>query len=150
MGYQIEIIIGKEHERRGVAFLISENNEDKRITGKVAFDRLNIVGQRMLRTRFDAWQIGQLNKPARYHGWNKSEYGGRYTNCFVFKYKLHRFYGFLCNPKEKNPRYQICILVKKATKKEHETDETELKQVENIRSNLAVQRKIRDFFKEKK
>lgn len=149
MGYRIEIIIGKEHGRRGVAFLVSENNEDKKITGKVAFDRLNNTGDRMLRSRFDAWQSGQPNKHARYHGWDKSEYNGRYTNCFVFKYKSHRFYGFLCNPKENNLRYQVCILVKHATKKEHETDETELKQVENIRSNLTVQRKIKDFFKEK-
>ena len=147
MNYRIEIIIGKEHPRRGVAFLISENNEDKRITAKTAFDSLNKTYERSFRTRFDAWQSGQPNKSARYHGWDKSEYGGRYTNCFVFKYKSHRFYSFLCNPKETNPRYQICILVRYARKKEWVTDITDLKHVEEIRTILAVHKTIKDFFR---
>lgn len=150
MGYRIEIIIGKDHLRRGIAFLISEQNENKKITAKVAFDGLDRTCENSFRTRFDAWQSGQPNKPARYHGWDKSEYKGRYTKCFVFKYRFHRFYGFLCNPKEKNPSYQICILVRYANKKEWETDETDLKHVEEIRTNLTIQRMIKDFFKEKK
>ena len=145
MGYHIHIIIGKDHPMRGVAFLVSE---DKIMTAKKAFDNLDRTCERSLRTRFDAWQSGQQNKSTRYHGWNKSEYNGRYTNCFVFKCKSHRFYGFLYNPKEENKRYQICILVSHANKKEWETDEADLKYIEAIRTNLAVIRTVKEFFKE--
>jgi len=112
------------------------------------FNALDRTCKRTLRTRFDHWQSGKLYKKG-YHGWDKSEYGGRYTNCFVFKCQSHRFYGFLCNPKEDNPRYQICILVGHANKEKWETDETDLKHVEEIRTTLVVQRMVKAFFKEK-
>lgn len=151
MSYRVEIESGKSHANRSVAFLISENNENKKVTAKDKFENLDITSKRSFRTRFDYWISGQRNKPSRYHGWDKSEYNGRYTKCFVFKYKIHRLYGFLCNPqKEKNIRFEICILVVYAKKKEHETDETNLKNVEQIRTNIIVHNAIRNHFKEKK
>lgn len=149
MAYQIKIVTGKDHEKRGIAFLIS-NPSDRKITAKDFFDGLddkNVI-KRMFLTRFDSWRDGQPNKTSRYHGWDKSEFKGQYTQCFVFKYKNIRLYGFLCNPKEKNSRYQICILVRHAKKKERETDEIDLKQVEGIRSTVPIQKTIKDFFKE--
>jgi hypothetical protein len=150
MGYRIQIIIGKDHSRRGVAFLIS--SDDKKVNAYDFYDRLdkeNVI-RRMFNTRFDNWQEGQLPKKHRYHGWNKSEFKGSYTQCFVFKYKEHRLYGFLCNPKTpRNPNYQICVLTRYTTKNEHESDETDLKYVEEIRTNISVQQKVKDFFKEK-
>ena len=103
-------------------------------------------------TRFDAWIDGKIEKKW-YHGWDRSEFQGKYTNCFVFKCKEkrseHRFYGFLYNPKLSNPRYQICVLVVHAFKNEWATDETDLKEVERIRTTPAVKKVIDDFFKEK-
>lgn len=149
MAYQIKFVAGEHHHKRGICFLISEDN---RVTAKPSFDRLsknNKNIERLLRTRFDAWRDKHLDKPARYHGWNQSEFQGRYTRCFVFKAKAHRFYGFLCNPKSSDRSYQVCILVRHAIKKEHETDETDLKQVEELRTTIAIQRAITDYFGEK-
>ncbi|MDO9565164.1 MAG: hypothetical protein Q7J15_00240 [Candidatus Desulfaltia sp.] len=143
MTYRIEFIAGEHHQRRGVCFLISG---DKKVAAKPIFDNLKGNIDSLLRTRFDAWIDNQLGKPSRYHGWNKSEFHGRYTKCFVFKAKSHRFYGFLCNPKPSNNSYQVCILVRYAFKKEHKTDEADLKQVETLRTTVAVWRAITDYF----
>ena len=149
MTYKIEFVEGEHHHKRGICFLICRH---RRVTAKPVFDRLSEKEksiERLLRTRFDAWVDGHPNKAARYHGWNKSEFKGRYTRCFVFKAKVHRFYGFLCNPKTSDHSYQVCILVCHAEKKEHETDETDLKQVEKLRNTLKIQRAITEYFKEK-
>lgn len=150
MAYKIEFVQGEHHDKRGICFLISEH---RTVTAKPVFDRLSISKkeksiERSLRTNFDAWIGGQLNKSARYHGWNKSEFQGRYTRCFVFKAKDHRFYGFLCNPKLSDRSYQVCILVCHAKKNEHDTDETDLKQVEILREKFEVRLAIDKYFKE--
>jgi len=151
MAYRIEFITGEDHPKRGIAFLISDDIRDKKVTAKPIFDRLNnrnINIVRLLRTRFDAWRDRHPDKPARYHGWDQSEFNGRYTYCFVFKAKNNRFYGFLCNPKSIiNPSYRVCILVRHALKKEHETDESELSKVEEIRKMEAVKKTIDVYFR---
>jgi hypothetical protein len=147
--YELEFVTSEYHPRRGVMFLLSE---DKKVTAKSDFDNLDINIERMLRTRFDAWVDGLINKKW-YHGWDQSEFEGKYSKCFVFKYKWkrlqHRFYGFLCNPKLFNLSYQVCILVNHVLKNEWETDESNLKEIEEIRIILAVQKAIQDHFKEK-
>lgn len=143
--YKIELITREDHSRRGVAILISE---DRKATAKSVFDKLcckpNDI-ERTLRTRFDAWIDGQNNKKW-YHGWTQSEFQGRYTKCFVFKYYKNRFYGFLCNPKKSNTRYQVCVLISHALKKEWETDEADLRDVEAMRTTSAVKEAIDVFF----
>jgi hypothetical protein len=140
----------EDHRRRGVAFLIS--TEDGRLTAKSAFDRLDETAERGLRTRFDAWVGRQPPKPHRYHGWNREEFGGKYTECFVFKYTggkaEHHFYGFLCHPKEPgDPSYQACVLVVYAWKGKHKTDEADLRRTEEIRTAFAVQKACKDHFR---
>jgi len=144
MTCRIEFITGEHHQKRGVCFLISE---DKKVTAKTEFDNLEKNIERLLRTRFDAWRDGQRDKPARYHGWRQSDFQGRYKRCFVFKAKSDRFYGFLCNPKPSDPGYRLCVLVRHAVKKEHKTDETDLKQVEALRTTIAIQQAITDYFR---
>ena len=147
--YKIELITLENHPRRGVAFLISE---DRRVTAKLMFDDLIENTQRMFMTRFDYWLSGKPYKNG-YHGWDKSEYQGKYMNCFVFtcreKRLAQRLYGFLRNPKPFNPNYHVCILIRHASKKEHETDEADLKIVEEIRISPEVQKTIDEYFKEK-
>jgi hypothetical protein len=147
--YKVELVTLENHPKRGVAFLISRH---RKVTAKDAFDDLDSNIERLLRTRFDAWIDGQINKKW-YHGWTQSEFEGKYTKCFVFKCKgkrlHHRFYGFLYNPKPSNHSYQICVLVSHALKNEGETDETDLKEVEEIRTISAVQKSIDDYFREK-
>jgi hypothetical protein len=149
---KIEFITLEDHPRRGVAFLISTN---EKVTAKSVFDSLkNSNPERILLTRFDAW-VDRLVNDKWYHGWAQSQFAGKYTNCFVFKYKEkkleQRFYGFLCNPKAKPSErgYQLLVLIRHASKKEWEIDETDLKIVEEIRTTPAVQRIIDDHFKEK-
>ena len=146
--YSLEFITTEDHPRRGVAFLISE---DEKVVAKSAFDLLNEEVERALRTRFDAWVDGLTNKKW-YHGWNQSEFRGKYTKCFVFKCKekrsFHRFYGFLSNPRSSDPSYQVCILVNHAFKSEWETDEADLKDVEEIRMSYLVQKIIDNYFRE--
>lgn len=55
MNYQIKFIIGEKHERRGVAFLISE---DKKINAHKFYfdlDEYDTIRQ-MLNVRFDNWK----------------------------------------------------------------------------------------------
>jgi len=137
--------------KRSVLFLISA--VDNRITAYNEFKKLPTTSDRHLRARFDSWVDGNKNNPRWYHGWDKSEFSGKYTACFVFKCKENkkqrRLYGFLCNPKDWDRGYQACILVCHDFKNEHETHENNLKTVEEIRTMLNVQRVIKDFFKEK-
>ena len=147
--YTLEFITQKDHLRRGVLFLISE---DRRVTAKTVFDGLDEDTKRMFQTRFDYWLSGKPYSRG-YHGWNKSEFQGKYTNCFVFTGReerlAKRLYGFLCNPKASDHRYHVCILIRYARKTKNETDETDLKIVEEIRTLSAVQKAIADYFKEK-
>ncbi len=143
--YRIEILAGiqQHHDRRKIVFLTSV---DRRVTAKPVFD--SFIGtdvERAFKTRFDAWIDNQPPKPHRYHGWNKSEFGGRYSRCFVFKNPPHRLYGFLCHPKKTDRRFEACVLVKHAEKRRDETDEMELKTVEEIRNMLVVEKALEAF-----
>ncbi len=146
--YVLSFITREDHLRRAVISLVSS---DSRITAYNEFANLSPTTDRLFRSRFDAWLDG-LNNPKWYHGWDMSEFGGCYSNCFVFKCKerrkQRRLYGFLCNPKTSEKRYQACILVSHAYKNEHETDVQELANVEEIRNLFAVQKTISEFFKE--
>ena len=148
--YRLELITTESHLWRGVAFLISE---DGRVTAKSGFDGLNENTKRNFRTKFDYWLSRKLY-PEGYHGWDKSEYQGRYTECHVFTHNekrvAQRLYGFLYNPRPLTlPRYRLCVLVRHARKTRHETEETDLKIAEEMRISPAVQRAIDDYFKEK-
>jgi hypothetical protein len=142
--YGLEFVAGESRQRRGIAFLVSR---DRKVTAKTAFGSLGGNAEKTFRTRFDAWVDGKINKKW-YHGWDHSELQGKYTRCFVFKYKKNRFYGFLCNPKSSDRSYQVCILVSHALKKEWETDEADLRDVYDIRKTPAVQKTIIDYFRE--
>jgi hypothetical protein len=144
--YQIEFITEEEHPKRGVVILVSDDNK---MNAKTKFDKLKTNTERHFRTRFDAWKDGKLNKKW-YHGWNQTEFGGKYALCFVFKYKSDRFYGFLCNPKTTNRAYQICVLATHINKHQDKTDEADLKEIESIRTMFLVNKAIEIYFKGKK
>jgi hypothetical protein len=139
---ELEVVTSNNH--RGIIFLLVN---DKRVTIRDSFASLNKNIERHFRSRFDAWRDG-INKHEWYHGWDSSEFGGKYIRCFVFKCKEkhshHRLYGFLCNPDILNRRFLVCILVNHAKKNKHQTDVTFLDDIEEIRtvfindSNLRV------------
>jgi hypothetical protein len=147
--YEIEAIKGlqQDHDKRRILFLVSKR--DKRVTAKPVFEKLDEVSKRAFMTRFDAWIGGQPPKDSRYHGWYKSQYSGKYIRCFVFKSNPHRLYGFLCHPKRTDLGYEACILVKYAKKNQQETDELELRHVEEIRNTQDVFIAIDKFMENK-
>jgi len=142
----LKFVTPKDHQRRAVAFLIFD---DSRVTAKHKFDKLKQNDERHFRKRFEAWIDGKINNDW-YHGWDKSEFSGRYTKCFVFEYKSkgHRFYGFLCHPDEKNLRYQLCVLINYTKKQQYRTNTLYLEAVEDIRTTLKIQIEIKKLFKE--
>jgi len=148
--YRLKFATPEDDKRRAVAFLISNNI---RATANTAFKKLSKDHQLWLQIRFEYWISGQRPNKKWFHGWNLSEFQGKYTKCFVFKCReklqYHRFYGFLRNPKASNPGYQVCVLVIHAYKEGYETDEADLKGVEELRTSPIIIRTIDDYFRGK-
>lgn len=140
----------EEDERRAVAFLISN---DIKVTANAAFKKLSRDHKLWLQTRFEYWVSGQSPNPKWFHGWNQSAFQGKYTKCYVFKCRekmsFHRFYGFLHNPKPSKPGYQVCILAIHVFKEGYETDEADLKGIEEFRTSPTIIKSIEDHFKGK-
>jgi hypothetical protein len=142
--YGLEFATAKEHPRRCIAFLVSR---EKKIDAYNVFNEFDETTERHFRCRFDSWRDGQINKKW-FHGWDKREFSGAYTRCFVFKHQSDRFYGFLCNPKKSDPGFQVCVLVNHASKNQFDTDERELRTAEETRQILMVQEAVAGYFGE--
>lgn len=147
---RLKFVTPEDDEKRAVAFLILNNIE---VTANAAFNKLGRDYRLWLQKRFEYWVSGQPPNKKWFHGWDQSEFQGKYTKCFVFKCKeklrLHRFYGFLCNPKASNPGYRVCILVIHAYKEEYETHEPDLRGVEELRTSPIVESIVRNHFRGK-
>lgn len=134
-------------QRRGLAFLVYP--KESRVTAKDSFHGLPIQIKRKLHTAMDYWLGGFDNKPAHHHGWDKSQYSGKYVMLWVFKCRAdqagHRLYGFLQNPDPKRPRLRLCVLVEYASKDQNETDEAILRRVESIRTEPLVIKAVEDY-----
>ena len=98
----------------------------------------------------DYWsdRHGQIDEPKKYHGFNTSQHGGRFTNCFVFKRdansRMYRLYGFVANPCT-NRRIQVFVPVLIATKAQHETDIANLKRVMAVHDDPEVAAALRVY-----
>ncbi|MBE3086864.1 MAG: hypothetical protein IMZ64_11685 [Bacteroidetes bacterium] len=118
---------------RAVAILISP---DGKIAANATFNQLNVKEKSWLQVSFDHWCVNREWIPKRYHGWTGSEFDGKYKRCFVFKgnakQRKLRLYGFLCHPKESNPRFELCILVHPSYKEGDETYEPDLEKTKEI------------------
>jgi len=126
--------------RRGIGFLIFPGNRD--VTAEARFQEFSPNEKKWMEKSFDWWVSGAGSNNRRFHGWDKSEFGGKYTECFVFKGDDNRLYGFLCHPKKDagDPRFSFCLLVAHAAKHQWETEEAYLKISEELRLNLDVQK----------
>jgi len=146
---KITIKAGFGHAHRSVAFL---QYPVPYVDVEGAFDSLDKASERFHLKSFDMW-MDDHHRPKRYHGWNKSEHKGEYSDCFVFKNvgECERLYGFLCHPKApEDPNYEMCVLVLYAQKKKWNTDTAELDRVEKMRKDTHVQAALQDpdLFKE--
>lgn len=133
--------------RRGLAFLVYPKN--KTVTAKDGFSRLPDQTRKKLHTSMDYWLAGFDNKPGHHHGWNKSEFSGKYQRLWVFKCRDdqagHRLYGFMQNPDPRLPGLRLCVLVEYASKDQNETDASILQRVESIRIQPAVIKAVEDY-----
>ena len=150
--YKIELTTTENHPKRGVAFLISD---DTRITAEKSFHKLNENNKQFFNSIFDQW-VGGRERPNKkwFHGWDKSQFKGKYTECFVFKCSIgrkcgHRLYGFLCKTITNRPGYLLCVLVAYALKDERETDERDLELTEILRTDQNINKAVADYFKGK-
>ena len=138
--YTVETVNGLQpSERRGLAFLLSNNPNDD-LNAHEVFNDLSEKASQTVRSRFDWWMSGSPPHDQWFHGFPNSD---AYCNCFVFKWKErrehHRLYGFLCHPRPTtNARFQVCVLASHATKNEWETDLAELNSANAWRINPAV------------
>jgi len=148
MPYSVSPLGGlRSNDRRGLAFL--ECSDDTDINAKTVFEKLQEKTKRDLRTRFDHWIDG--NRHDKYFHGSPSD--PRYKECFVFKWRKgkvhHRLYGFLIHPKpQRNPRFQVCVLVSHGTKTEEYTDLTELDGAKDLRTRKEVIQAVKRAFPE--
>ena len=137
---KISIKNGLAHPRRSVALL---EYPASYVDITKAYSALD---ERYYLKSFDVWMDGH-SRPKRYHGWNPSDYDGRYAHCYVFKNvdAGERLYGFLCRPKEPADfEYEMCVLVLYAKKKKDKTDPAELARAERMRTDIHVQAALLD------
>jgi hypothetical protein len=125
----------RQSKERGIGFLEGHGELD----GASAFHGFKDAVEREFRSRMDQWLDGK-NGPKKYFHNFKSDPDHR--NCFVFKYREHRVYGFLCHPNDRNRRFQLCALCIYATKHEHETDRAQVDRVEQWFRNIGAQQAI--------
>lgn len=140
----VDIYAGEGHQRRSVVLLSYTGVSYANVIEDFSNLKDNIQG--IFRRRFDNW-IDNISNKNHYHGWDQSQYGGRYQNCFVFKQKEHRLYGFLYHPRSpQDNRFQVCALVLHAFKRTWTTDEAELNRAKALSEDAIVQRAIKRRF----
>jgi hypothetical protein len=130
--------------RRAIVFLVCNGG----LSGKSGFDKLPKARDREVRNRFDHWIDGKPY-PKYYHGWDNP----KYKQCFSFRWKdkrVHqRLYGFICNPKRDDPRFQLCVLVFYSAKTDENTDFTVLDEINKLRSDASVASAIQRYLEGK-
>jgi hypothetical protein len=137
----------KVSKHRGLAFLTGDH---KRLDAAQVFSDLTGKERNDVRARFDSWLNGVVHDNW-YHGWPNDE---NYKHCFSFRWTnkrgKQRLYGFLWNPKESQPSFQVCILHTHDIKKEWNTDKTILDFANYLRSHPDVLAAVAAFFGDKK
>jgi hypothetical protein len=114
----------QESEHRGIGFLQGHGE----LNAGLSFDGFTGSVLREMRSHMDQWLDGRNGPKKHFHNFKNED--PEHRNCFVFKYRQHRLYGFLCHPKDGNARFQSCALCIYATKFERESDKAELDRVE--------------------
>jgi len=139
----VEVAYAPNALPRGVGFLIYPGIST--VVARETFYGLLEEEQDYFRVSFEYWAMGR-HDPRRYHGWDKSAFGGDHTHCFVFKQDEHRLYGFLDHPKENVPGYYFCVLVAYAWKVKTRTERKHLILCDQMRNTMAVRIAAREPF----
>ncbi len=143
--YSIALVDGlAPSDYRDVVFL---THDDGNLDAANVFDCLEDNPRRTVLARFDYWKAGGM-QDRYFHGWPSDR---RFKNCFTFKWNhrrtMHRFYGFLCHPKQNTrPRFQLCVLHSHATKHDWNTDTSFLTLAESLKATPTVLGAIKNLF----
>lgn len=138
----VKIVAGLTHPHRRVALL----DFPAAYVNAMAFEALGESDERYYRKSFDMW-MDDHHRPKRYHGWNKSDHKGKYTECFTFKHvdEAERIYGYLCRPTvSENRNREVCVLVLFAEKKKWNTDTAELERADRMRKDPNIWKALND------
>jgi hypothetical protein len=134
----------RNSSRRAIVFLLCNGG----FNGKTAFDKLPQARNREVRNRFDHWIDGNVF-PKYFHGWDVP----KYRECFSFRWKdkrVHqRLYGFICNPKRDDQRFELCVLVFHTSKTSEDTDFTILDEINRLRLDASVLAAIQNYLEGK-
>lgn len=119
-------------QRRGLAWLLPRPSLEM-VDAKREFYKLDAEVQQTFRNRFDWWlnNIG-VTKKQYCHGWDEKGY----ENVWVFKYREHRIFGFLCHPDEEDPSFLLCVLCSYTVKEGWEADKT----LKDLMAQYAVEK----------
>lgn len=128
---------------RAIGFLEGHSE----LTAGDAFDNFGGTNARAFRSHMDQWLDGANGPKSHFHNF---KHDLEHRNCFVFKYNDHRLYGFVCHPRDDDPRFQLCSLCIYATKNEHNSDRSELDRVEQWRRSLGAHQAIERTYPRKK
>lgn len=131
--------------RRAVGFLVRTDEAEKFLNANIQFEASNEKIKNALRTGMAFWQ--QEIPSDRYHGWDSSQFGGIYKNCFVFKFvsKQVRLYGYIIHP-EADVRSIICCLMHQTTKKENGVDTTLMNKLNDYGTMLGVKKAAEEYY----
>jgi hypothetical protein len=135
--------------KRGVGFLLFSGNDF--VNAHKSYSDLKSTDRSRLWTSFDYWitQIA-IDVRERCHGYNKTQYGGRYTSCFQFEVRESRFYGFLSNPDDLYPKFLFFTAIHHLNKYRARTEETVLAKVTELSKNKEIERAIFSYVKTKR
>jgi hypothetical protein len=113
----------QKSENRGIGFLEGHGE----LNAGSAFDGFTGTILREMRSHMDQWLDGRNGPKQHFHNFKNED--PEHRNCFEFRYREHRLYGFLCHP-DGRPRFQVCALCIYTTKFKWESDRAELDRVE--------------------
>lgn len=122
--------------------MLLPESSDSFVNVKAALDAADTGSRRGMNGSFELWIDGIDNVPHRHHGWDKSEFGGAYTRCHVFKRPEWRIYGFKLHPVW-SPRFELCVVAHSAPKHERETDEKILRRVTQLFAQVDVVKAVK-------
>lgn len=127
----------KVSQRRALYWLAIAG--DRFCNAHAEFPRLSERVRQYFMKSFDMW-IDEVFNDARYHGWPPSAYKNKYIHCFVFKHReiKLRIYSAVINGSGALRR-RYCLMMHLVKKQGDQTDENELRKVEE---HLAMRQVI--------
>ena len=139
---QIEGLRSWRNQRRGILFLTGTH---RFLRGPRDFNDLGHKERYTYMRKFESWLEG-ITHADWYHGYNRSEYNGKYSKCFQFEDKGRgtRFYGFIIHPLANNRRFVLCVLSHFTTKNTHRTDESILAKMARLANDPEVLATLRN------